>query len=101
MNWFWMNIPFATVIFLAMTMIPLWIVIKHPDVRKGTPGPARPASARPVSARPVSARPRTARGAAVPVAVRVPSAGAAAAHPEAVRADHAGRRFGLADSPQR
>jgi hypothetical protein len=31
MYWFWLNIPLATVFFLAMTLIPLWLVIKHPD----------------------------------------------------------------------
>ncbi len=31
MNWFWLNIPLASVIFLAMAGIPLWMVIRHPD----------------------------------------------------------------------
>lgn len=31
MYWFWLNIPLAAVIFLAITSIPLWMVIRHPD----------------------------------------------------------------------
>ena len=37
MNWLWVNIPFEAVFFLAMTGIPLWMVIRHPDCR---PAPA-------------------------------------------------------------
>ena len=33
MNWFWMNIPLDAAFFLAWTLIPLWMVIKHPDAR--------------------------------------------------------------------
>jgi predicted signal transduction protein with EAL and GGDEF domain len=36
MSWLWLNIPLATVFFLATTMIPLWLVIKHPDSRPET-----------------------------------------------------------------
>ncbi|MGE5293145.1 MAG: hypothetical protein ACM3ML_39360 [Micromonosporaceae bacterium] len=31
MTWFWLNIPLATAIFLAVVGIPLWLVIKHPE----------------------------------------------------------------------
>jgi hypothetical protein len=31
MYWFWLNIPFAAVIFAVVTGIPLWLVIKRPD----------------------------------------------------------------------
>jgi len=30
-TWFWLNIPLAAVIFLAIVGIPLWMVFKHPD----------------------------------------------------------------------
>lgn len=38
MIWFWMNIPLAVLCFLAWTLIPLWMVFKHPDT-----GPVIPA----------------------------------------------------------
>ena len=41
MNWFWLNIPLAALFFLAWTVIPLWMVIKHPDTGPPSPGPAR------------------------------------------------------------
>jgi hypothetical protein len=31
MDWFWLNIPLAAVIFAVVTGIPLWLVFKHPD----------------------------------------------------------------------
>jgi hypothetical protein len=31
MNWFWLNMPLAALIFAAVAGIPLWMVIKHPD----------------------------------------------------------------------
>jgi len=31
MSWVWLNLPLGGVIFLAMTGIPLWMVIKRPD----------------------------------------------------------------------
>jgi hypothetical protein len=31
MAWFWLNIPLCTLIFAAVSGIPLWMVIKHPD----------------------------------------------------------------------
>jgi len=33
MNWFLLNIPLAVMIFLAITGIPVWLVIRHPDHR--------------------------------------------------------------------
>ncbi len=63
MSWFWLNIPLAAVFFLATTMIPLWLVIKHPDSRPETAVRAPRAADRtarvPVAAqpyRPVAAR---------------------------------------------
>ena len=38
MTWFWMNIPLAALFFLAWTLIPLWMVIRHPNA-----GPSIPA----------------------------------------------------------
>jgi hypothetical protein len=37
MTWFWMNIPLASLFFLAWTLIPLWMVFKHPDTGRGIP----------------------------------------------------------------
>lgn len=37
MTWFWMNIPPAVLCFLAWTLIPLWMVFKHPDTGPGIP----------------------------------------------------------------
>jgi hypothetical protein len=34
MSWFWLNIPLAILFFLAWTLIPLWLVLRHPE-----PGP--------------------------------------------------------------
>jgi hypothetical protein len=63
MSWLWLNIPLASVFFLATTMIPLWLVIKHPDSRPETAARARRAADRtarvPVAAqahRPVTAQ---------------------------------------------
>ena len=46
MSWLWLNIPLAAVFFLATTMIPLWLVIKHPDSRPETAARARRAAER-------------------------------------------------------
>jgi hypothetical protein len=32
-SWFWLNIPLATVFFLAICGIPVWLVLRHPDTR--------------------------------------------------------------------
>ena len=45
MSWFWLNIPLATLFFLAWTLIPLWLVLKHPE-----PGPRALTGAQPQSA---------------------------------------------------
>jgi hypothetical protein len=37
MTWFWMNIPLAVLFFLAWTLIPLWMVLKHPDTGPDIP----------------------------------------------------------------
>jgi hypothetical protein len=44
MTWFWLNIPLAALFFLAWTLIPLWMVIRHPDTGPPAPGPARRAA---------------------------------------------------------
>lgn len=52
MNWLWLNIPLAALIFLAVSGIPLWLVVRYPDAaptRQQAPGrdvarPARPAA---------------------------------------------------------
>jgi hypothetical protein len=31
MNWFWLNVPAMVVFFAAMTGIPLWLSVRHPD----------------------------------------------------------------------
>jgi hypothetical protein len=31
MSWFWMNVPPMVVFFAAMTGIPLWLSLRHPD----------------------------------------------------------------------
>ncbi len=31
MSWVWLNLPLGAAFFLAMTGIPLWMVIRHPD----------------------------------------------------------------------
>ena len=41
MTWFWLNIPLATVFLLAWALIPLWMVIRHPDVGPPASGPAQ------------------------------------------------------------
>jgi hypothetical protein len=54
MGWFWLNIPLGIVIVLAVSGIPLWLVLKHPDERPSisvaagdTPAQAGQPSARP------------------------------------------------------
>lgn len=37
MTWFWLNIPLAALFFLAWTLIPLWMVVRHPDTGPGVP----------------------------------------------------------------
>ncbi len=48
MNWFWLDMPLAALIFAAVTGIPLWMVIKHPDT--GPDAAAAKPSAGPVPA---------------------------------------------------
>jgi hypothetical protein len=49
MNWLWLNIALGALIFLAVSGIPLWMVIKHPDTAPAWPealeGGAAPALA--------------------------------------------------------
>jgi hypothetical protein len=42
MTWFWMNIPLAVLFFLAWTLIPVWMVFKHPDTGPGIPARGAP-----------------------------------------------------------
>jgi hypothetical protein len=35
-NWLWLNIPLMAVFFMAMTGIPIWLVVKHPDLGPAT-----------------------------------------------------------------
>ena len=37
MTWFWLNVPLAALFFLAWTLIPLWLVFRHPDTGPGIP----------------------------------------------------------------
>jgi hypothetical protein len=46
MTWFWLNIPLAVVFLLAWTLIPAWIVIRHPDTAPRAAHPDRPAAGR-------------------------------------------------------
>jgi hypothetical protein len=41
-NWLWLNAPLAAVFYLAMTVIPLWLVFKHPDTRPASADPDGP-----------------------------------------------------------
>ena len=85
MNWLWLNIPFATLIFLAMTLIPLWLVIRHPDTGAGAAGLARRAAGR----------------AAVPVPVRAVHFAASDAWPHDARNYRAARQLELAGDSRR
>lgn len=42
MTWFWLSIPLATLFFLTWTLIPLWLVLKHPDAGPDIRTPERP-----------------------------------------------------------
>jgi hypothetical protein len=46
MTWFWLNIPPAVLFFLAWTLIPLWMVVRHPDTGPGIAAPDEPAPSR-------------------------------------------------------
>jgi hypothetical protein len=41
MTWFWLNIPLGALLFLAMSGIPFWMVIRHPDNRPAGPDATR------------------------------------------------------------
>jgi hypothetical protein len=43
MNWFWMNVPLMVVFFAAMTGIPLWLSLRHPDTGPMTLAASSPA----------------------------------------------------------
>jgi hypothetical protein len=48
MNWLWLNISLAALILLAVTGIPLWLVIRHPDTAPaGQQAPDRDAAGQP------------------------------------------------------
>jgi hypothetical protein len=42
MLWFWMNIPLAAAFFAIWTGVPLWLVLKHPDIGSGPGVPDTP-----------------------------------------------------------
>lgn len=56
MSWVWLNIPLGIVIVLAVSGIPLWLVLKHPDERPSTSAAAgdTPAQAGQPSASPAA-----------------------------------------------
>jgi hypothetical protein len=54
-TWFWMNVPLASLFFLAWTLIPLWLVFKHPDTGPGIPAGAQHPADRAAEAKPRSA----------------------------------------------
>jgi hypothetical protein len=35
MYWFWLNIPLAAAFFAIWAGVPLWLVLKHPDIGSG------------------------------------------------------------------
>ncbi len=41
MAWFWLNIPLAILFFLTWTLIPMWLVVKHPDTGPSARKPER------------------------------------------------------------
>lgn len=43
--WFWLNIPLAALIVVAVAGIPMWMVIKHPDAAPDFSGARRPIEA--------------------------------------------------------
>jgi hypothetical protein len=46
MYWFWMNVPLAAAFFAIWTGVPLWLVLKHPDIGSGPCVPDTPARSR-------------------------------------------------------
>ena len=47
MTWFWLNIPLGALFVLAISGIPLWMVIRHPDDHPaGTDAAGRSATGR-------------------------------------------------------
>ena len=86
MTWFWLTFPLASLFFLAATVIPPWLVIKDPDTRRKTSGPARRAADRTFAA---------------PVPVQAVNSAASAAWPqtpEAARTDCTARQQELVGS---
>jgi hypothetical protein len=49
-TYLWLNVPIAAVIFLAMSLIPLWMVIKHPDTGEEIEATVKRAKAIPLHA---------------------------------------------------
>jgi hypothetical protein len=37
MNWFWMNVPLMAVFLGLFAGVPLWLVVRHPDVAPTAP----------------------------------------------------------------
>jgi hypothetical protein len=44
MTWFWLNIPLGALFFLAISAVPLWMVIRHPDDRPAGTDAADPSA---------------------------------------------------------
>lgn len=60
-TWFWLNVPLGVLIFSAVSGIPLWLVLRHPDTGPTATAP----DAAIVDAAP-AARARGHRGSAAP-----------------------------------
>jgi hypothetical protein len=82
MNWLWLNIPLMAAFFIAVTGIPLWLVLRRPDFG---PEPASRPGEVPAAVAAHYARP-VARSAASAPEARHPARSVASARPEAHRA---------------
>jgi hypothetical protein len=49
MTWLWLNVPLMLLFWLAWTLVPLWLVIRHPDTRPGAGVHGEHAPRRPVA----------------------------------------------------
>jgi hypothetical protein len=70
MHWFWMNIPLGAMIFAIWTGVPLWLVLKHPDISPGSRVPDPDPGARVPDPAPGARIPDPAPGARVPDPLR-------------------------------
>jgi hypothetical protein len=62
MFWFWLNVPLGALIFLAVSGIPLRLVLRHPDLAPARPTVGQDGTARLVArpANPEESRPMAA-----------------------------------------